>query len=212
VLFECFCCGVEKTQGALQDTEEEGVRRLRWKVKTRMSGGELLRNIPASVDKCQCPLRGRRMNFSCRSEICGILTMACNTQDHWILGLCTSTSILKTRKRSGSETGFSSFLRWKRKTLCLLDLLERASLNRFLRDPTKSVSPSPHLRTETDPVSETLCFLVFRIEVENPVILTVITATRYTNKKRNSVVWVREQTIPTERQTLVGEVSANCYG
>jgi hypothetical protein len=25
------------------------------------------------------------------------------------------------------------------------------------------VSPSPHLNTETDPVSETLCFLVFRI-------------------------------------------------
>jgi hypothetical protein len=25
------------------------------------------------------------------------------------------------------------------------------------------VSPSPHLRTDTDPVSETLCFLVFRV-------------------------------------------------
>jgi hypothetical protein len=28
---------------------------------------------------------------------------------------------------------------------------------------TKEVSSSPHLRTETDAVSETLCFLVFKI-------------------------------------------------
>jgi hypothetical protein len=33
----------------------------------------------------------------------------------------------------------------------------------FLRDPTEQVSPSPHLRMETDPVSEPLCFLIFRI-------------------------------------------------
>jgi hypothetical protein len=28
-------------------------------------------------------------------------------------------------------------------------------------------------------------------------------------KKKNSMVWVRERTIPTERQPLVGEVTAN---
>jgi hypothetical protein len=33
----------------------------------------------------------------------------------------------------------------------------------FLRNPTEYMSPSRHLRTETDPVSETPCFLVFRI-------------------------------------------------
>jgi hypothetical protein len=32
-----------------------------------------------------------------------------------------------------------------------------------LRDPTECVSPCPHLKPETVPVSETLCFLVFRI-------------------------------------------------
>jgi hypothetical protein len=33
----------------------------------------------------------------------------------------------------------------------------------FLRDPREQVSSPPHQRTETDPVSTTLCFLVFRI-------------------------------------------------
>jgi hypothetical protein len=31
------------------------------------------------------------------------------------------------------------------------------------RDPTEYVSPSPQLKMETDPVSETLCFLELRI-------------------------------------------------
>jgi hypothetical protein len=43
-------------------------------------------------------------------------------------------------------------------TPTLLGRLERANLN------PKKVSP-PHLSTETDPVSEMLCFLVFRILV-----------------------------------------------
>jgi hypothetical protein len=30
--------------------------------------------------------------------------------------------------------------------------------------------------------------------------------------KKNSMVWVRERTIPTERQPLLGEVVANFYG
>jgi hypothetical protein len=31
-------------------------------------------------------------------------------------------------------------------------------------------------------------------------------------KKKNSMVWVRERTIPTERPPLFGEVVANFYG
>jgi hypothetical protein len=31
-------------------------------------------------------------------------------------------------------------------------------------------------------------------------------------KKKNSMVWVRERTIPTERPPLVGEVIANLCG
>jgi hypothetical protein len=31
------------------------------------------------------------------------------------------------------------------------------------RGPTEQLSPSPHLKIETVPVSETVCFLVFRI-------------------------------------------------
>jgi hypothetical protein len=34
-------------------------------------------------------------------------------------------------------------------------------------DPTEQVSPSLHLKTETDPVSETLCFLGPVIETES---------------------------------------------
>jgi hypothetical protein len=57
----------------------------------------------------------------------------------------------------------------------VLDPLERAYLNhcRWLRlalskgPNTVGVSP-PHLRTETDPVSEMLCFLVFRIPDDGP--------------------------------------------
>jgi hypothetical protein len=40
----------------------------------------------------------------------------------------------------------------------------------FLKHSTEKVSPSLHVRTETDPVSETLCFRVFRIpdKVQKP--------------------------------------------
>jgi hypothetical protein len=47
-----------------------------------------------------------------------------------------------------------------RKTLTLLGPLERMIEVSSFKD---TVSPSPHLKMETDPVSETLCFLVFRI-------------------------------------------------
>jgi hypothetical protein len=41
-------------------------------------------------------------------------------------------------------------------------MLEIESVQLFLRDPTDE-TPPPSLRMETDPVSEMLCFLVFRI-------------------------------------------------
>jgi hypothetical protein len=56
-----------------------------------------------------------------------------------------------------------------RKTPTLLGPLERANLNHwtigslFLRDPTECAYSSLHLRTETDPVSKMLSFLVFTI-------------------------------------------------
>jgi hypothetical protein len=31
-------------------------------------------------------------------------------------------------------------------------------------------------------------------------------------KTKNSMVWIRERTIPTERPPLIGEVIANFYG
>jgi hypothetical protein len=75
------------------------------------------------------------------------------------------SGILNTRKHTVSETGFVSVFggRGRVETPALWGRLERANLSHFLRDPTEYVSPSSNLRTETDPVSETLWFLVFKI-------------------------------------------------
>jgi hypothetical protein len=65
-------------------------------------------------------------------------------------------------------------VREKRHLLCwvhykavptVTDALERANLNQWLRPPLSKVPSricvfAPHLRTETDPVSRTLCFLL----------------------------------------------------
>jgi hypothetical protein len=61
-------------------------------------------------------------------------------------------------------------------TPTLLGSLERANLSHWTQ---RSSCLPPHLRTETHPVSETLCFLVSRIpddgkSPKNPVILSVI--------------------------------------
>jgi hypothetical protein len=40
--------------------------------------------------------------------------------------------------------------------------LERTSHNQWTSDPTEQASPSSHLGTEADPISETLFFLVVR--------------------------------------------------
>jgi hypothetical protein len=80
--------------------------------------------------------------------------MVYNTQIYWVFGLCPSSGFFlnNNEKHNVSETGSVSVLRWG-KTSTLLGPLERANLNCFC----------PHLRTETDPVSETLCFsLLFR--------------------------------------------------
>jgi hypothetical protein len=69
---------------------------------------------------------------------------------------------VETRKHNVSETGSISFHRWG--TPSLLGPLERVG-----------VFP-PHLRAETDPISETLCSLVSRIpdDGQSPVILSII--------------------------------------
>jgi hypothetical protein len=85
--------------------------------------------------------------------------MVDNTENYWAFGLCPSSDILETREHNVLETGSLSVLRRGGKTPTLLGPLERAiskGRNRV------GVFP-PRLRTETDPVSETLCFLVFRI-------------------------------------------------
>jgi hypothetical protein len=74
--------------------------------------------------------------------------MVYNTQNYWVSGLCPSSGILNARKHI-SETGSVSVLRSEPPIV--------------LYFPSMYASPFPHLRTETDPVSEALCFLVFRI-------------------------------------------------
>jgi hypothetical protein len=68
--------------------------------------------------------------------------MVYNIQNYWVFGLCPSSSILETRKHNVSETG------------------SRLALS---KEPKRVGISTPHLRTETDPVSETFCFLVSRI-------------------------------------------------
>jgi hypothetical protein len=40
--------------------------------------------------------------------------MVCNTQNHWVSGLCPSSGILNSREHNVSETGSVSVLRWER--------------------------------------------------------------------------------------------------
>jgi hypothetical protein len=68
------------------------------------------------------------------AHICNFNTDMIN-QNYWVSDLGPSSGILETRKHNVSET--------------------------LTKRPNR-VFP-PHLRTETDPVSETLCFLVSRV-------------------------------------------------
>jgi hypothetical protein len=74
-------------------------------------------------------------------------------QKYSVFGLFPSSGILGARKHDVSETGSVSVLRCAGKTPAQLGLLERDIVG---------VLP-PHLRTKTDPVPETSCFLVSRI-------------------------------------------------
>jgi hypothetical protein len=74
------------------------------------------------------------------------------------VGLFTSSVIPENRKHDVSETGSFSVLRWGRKTPTQFDPLERTNFNHW---PSHLAL---HLMTETDPVSETSCFLFSRIQ------------------------------------------------
>jgi hypothetical protein len=73
--------------------------------------------------------------------------MVYNTQNYLVFGLCPSSGILDARQYNVSETGSVPFLKSGGKTPAQLGPLERVG-----------IFPH-HLRTERDPVSETLCFI-----------------------------------------------------
>jgi hypothetical protein len=83
--------------------------------------------------------------------------MVYNTQSHWFPGLYPSSGISKLLENTTFRklVLFPYLSEW-RQTPTLLGPLERANLNRW----TGEVFPSPHLKTETYPISETLRFLV----------------------------------------------------
>jgi hypothetical protein len=87
--------------------------------------------------------------------------MVYNTQNYWVYGLYPSSYILKNRKNIFSQTASVTVLRWGGRDTCSVGSLRYWSWL-FLRDNRISVSPL-HLRTETEPVSETMCVLVSRI-------------------------------------------------
>jgi hypothetical protein len=106
----------------------------------------------------------------------------------------------------------------------LLGFLERAK--QWLRSALSKgrESPTPNLKTETRLVSETSCFVVIYNsrrwqKPTNPVDMFHILqpcltspAMHWVWQKLNSMILVRERTIPTERPPLVGEVIANFCG
>jgi hypothetical protein len=68
--------------------------------------------------------------------------MVYHNQNYWVFGLSPLSGILRNRKHDVLE-----------KTPTQLSPLDRANFNHW----------TTHLRTETDPVSETLCFLFPRV-------------------------------------------------
>jgi hypothetical protein len=78
--------------------------------------------------------------------------MVYNTQNLWYRGLGPSPGIIKTRKDNFSETECFRPQLGGRKPPTVL----RVALS---RGPNRVMSPSLHLRAETDPVSDNLCFL-----------------------------------------------------
>jgi hypothetical protein len=87
-----------------------------------------------------------------------VLAMVYNTQNYWISGLCPSSGILENTTFLKLDLFLSSG-EWGRHLLCWDHWLRLA----LSKGPNRvGVSP-PHLRTETNAISETLCFLVSRI-------------------------------------------------
>jgi hypothetical protein len=81
--------------------------------------------------------------------------MVYNTQNYWGFGLCPQSGIVNTSQYIVSKTVSVSILKRGGKAPTLFGPLERANLNHWCL--------LSHLRKETDPVSEMICFLVFRI-------------------------------------------------
>jgi hypothetical protein len=76
--------------------------------------------------------------------------MVHNTLNYWVFGLRPSSSILETRKHDVLETRSVSVVRWGREISSFYGTQQSRCL-------------LLHPRTETDPVSETLCSLVSTI-------------------------------------------------
>jgi hypothetical protein len=91
-----------------------------------------------------------------------------NPPNCWVFGLRPSSGILKTKYHNVSENGTVSVFRWVVRHLLFwvlqkeLTSITGSSWRFALSKGPNGVSP-PHVRTETDPVSETLCFIGFRI-------------------------------------------------
>jgi hypothetical protein len=84
-----------------------------------------------------------------------------SVQNFWVIGLCPSSGVLETIKHKVSETGFFPILRWRGRKL-----------------PNRVGASLLHLRAETEPVSEMLCFLDSitsdnRQRPENSIILSI---------------------------------------
>jgi hypothetical protein len=84
-----------------------------------------------------------------------------NTQNYWAFGLCSSSGTLKTRERFGSWICFRPQVRG-RHLLWWVPYNELTSITALCKWPNR-VGVSPHLRPQTNAVSETSRSLVFRI-------------------------------------------------
>jgi hypothetical protein len=70
------------------------------------------------------------------------------TREYWASGLRPSSAILNAREHSVSETG------------TVIDPVIEVSSS---KGPNRVGVFHSHLKTETDPISKTLCFLAFRM-------------------------------------------------
>jgi hypothetical protein len=90
--------------------------------------------------------------------------MVCNTWNYWIFGLCPPSGIINNQRTQffGNRMFPSS---GEGKILILLRPLKITGvvIEVSSKRPNRVDVSHPHLRTETDRVSETLCSLLFRI-------------------------------------------------